>query len=43
MEPALKSLAKVVHAMGRAENIPYTILGAMALVSLLARIALMLR
>jgi hypothetical protein len=43
MEPALKSLAKMVNAMGKADNIPYTILGCLALVSLLARITLMLR
>lgn len=43
MEPAPKGIARMLQAARKSENIPYTILGSLALLSVVARLILILR
>jgi hypothetical protein len=43
MEPAPKGIARLLQAARKSENIPYTILGSLALLSVVARLILILR
>ena len=43
MEPATKGLRMLLKAAARGENLPYTILGCLAFLSLSARLILMLK
>ena len=43
MEPRVSPVARLLRAAGKAENLPYTLLGLLALGSLAARLVLICR